>query len=128
RDDDVIRGEAAEPLAGDIIEPSESAPEPTGEGSSQYPEAQSLAGAPAEETTSPGFESQPPAPEGGGSADQVEASIGHEATGRGGDRGGRHWRGGGESRCGRQRGRRSRSPAQRSDERERRRCAHDRGA
>jgi ribonuclease E len=81
RDDDVIRGEAAEPLAGDIIEPSESAPEPTGEGSSQYPEAQSLAGAPAEETTSPGFESQPPAPEGGGSADQVEASIVHEATG-----------------------------------------------
>jgi len=85
RDDDVIRGEAAEPLAGDIIEPSESAPEPTGEGSSQYPEAQSLAGAPAEETTSPGFESQPPAPEGGGSADQVEASIVHEATGEEGE-------------------------------------------
>src|SRR5215813_2288746 len=85
RDDDVIRGEAAEPLAGDIIEPSESAPEPTGEGSSQYPEAQSLAGAPAEETTSPGFESQPPAPEGGGSTDQVEASIVHEATGEEGE-------------------------------------------
>src|SRR5262249_25255174 len=81
RDDDVIRGEAAEPLAGDIIEPSESAPKPTAEGSSQYPEPQSLTGARAEETTSPGFESQLPAPEGGGSADQVEASIVHQATG-----------------------------------------------
>ena len=72
RDDDVIRSDAAEPLAGDIIEPDQSAPESAdAEGSSQYFEA---------ETTAPSFESAAPiAPAGGASADEVEAGIAHEA-------------------------------------------------
>jgi ribonuclease E len=82
RDDDVIRSEAAEPLAGDIIEPDQSEPEPAGvEESSQYsevelPEVELPTGAPAEDTT-PSFE--PAAPiEPGASADQVEAGVAHE--------------------------------------------------
>src|ERR1700758_938864 len=77
RDDDVIRSDVAGPLAGDIIEPDQSAPEPAGaEGSSS--EADPLTGAPVEEeTTAPSFESAAPA--GGASADEVEAGIAHEA-------------------------------------------------
>jgi ribonuclease E len=77
RDDDVIRSDVAGPLAGDIIEPDQSAPEPAGaEGSSS--EADPLTGAPVEEeTTAPSFESVAPA--GGASADEVEAGIAHEA-------------------------------------------------
>jgi ribonuclease E len=77
RDDDVIRSDVAESLAGDIIEPDQSAPEPAGaEGSSS--EADPLTGAPVEEeTTAPSFESVAPA--GGASADEVEAGIAHEA-------------------------------------------------
>jgi len=77
RDDDVIRSDVAESLAGDIIEPDQSAPEPAGaEGSSS--EAEPLTGAPVEEeTTAPSFESAAPA--GGASADEVEAGIAHEA-------------------------------------------------
>jgi len=85
RDDDVIRSDAAEPLAGDIIDPDQSAPESAGaEGSSQYSDGE-LTDAPAEETTAPSFESAAPiAP--GASADEVEAGIAHDAEGdEGGD-------------------------------------------
>ena len=81
RDDDVIRGDAAEPLAGEIIEPDQSALEPAdAEGSSQDSEPESepelLTGAPVEETTAPSFEDAAPmAPEEGASADEVEAGI-----------------------------------------------------
>jgi len=80
RDDDVIRSHSAEPLAGDIIGPDQAAPESAGaEGSSQYPEAELLTGAPAQETTAPSFESAAPiASAGGASADEVEAGIAHE--------------------------------------------------
>jgi ribonuclease E len=79
RDDDMIRGEAAEPLAGDIVEGEPSGSEPAGgEGSSDYSEAELPTDAPAEETTSPSFESSE-APDGGVSADQVEAGIVDEA-------------------------------------------------
>jgi ribonuclease E len=80
RDDDVIRSEAAEPLAGEIIEPDQSAPESAdAEGSSQYPEPELLTDAPVEETTAPSFENAAPtAPEEGASADEVEAGIAHE--------------------------------------------------
>ncbi len=81
RDYDVIRSDVAEPLAGDIIEPDQSAPEPAGaEGSSS--EVELLTGAPVEEeTTAPSFESAAPA--GGASADEVEAGIAHEAVSEG---------------------------------------------
>src|SRR5262249_36064311 len=81
RDDDAIRSEAAEPLAGDIIEPDQSAPEPaSAEESSQYSEPELLTGAPVEETIAPSFENAAPmAPEGGASADETEAGIAHEA-------------------------------------------------
>ena len=46
--------------------------------SSQYSEAETLAGAPAQETTAPSFENPPPEPAGGASADEVEAGIMHE--------------------------------------------------
>src|SRR6516162_2309843 len=85
RDDDVIRSDAAEPLAGDIIDPDQSAPESAGaEGSSQYSDGE-LTDAPAEETTAPSFQSAAPiAP--GASADEVEAGIAHDAEGdEGGD-------------------------------------------
>jgi ribonuclease E len=81
RDDDVIRSDAAEPLAGGVIEPDQIAPEPAGaEGSGS--EAEFLTGAPEEETTAPSFESAAPiAPAGGASADEVEAGIADEAGG-----------------------------------------------
>src|SRR5690348_15812749 len=80
RDDDVVRGEAVEPLAGDILEGEPSGSEEAGsEGSSDYSEAELLTGAPAEETASPSFEGSE-APEGGASADQVEAGIVDEAS------------------------------------------------
>src|SRR5512135_2018090 len=47
RDDDVIRGEATEPLAGDVLEPDQGPPEPAGT------EEDPQAGAPADETTAP---------------------------------------------------------------------------
>jgi ribonuclease E len=79
RDDEVIRAEAAEPLAGDMLEGELSAPEGAGsEESSDYSEAELLSGAPAEETTPPGFES-PEASSAGASADEVEAGILDEA-------------------------------------------------
>jgi ribonuclease E len=84
RDDDVIRGDAAEPLAGDVIDPDQFAPEGAGaEGSSQYSDNEPRTDAPAEQTTS--FESAAPiAP--GASADEVEAGIAHEAeSDEGGD-------------------------------------------
>ncbi|MGE5365918.1 MAG: Rne/Rng family ribonuclease [Betaproteobacteria bacterium] len=82
RDDDVIRSDAAEPLAGDVIEPDQFAPEPTGAEESSS-EAEFLTGAPVEEeTNAPSFESAAPiAPAGGASADEVEAGIAHEAGG-----------------------------------------------
>src|SRR5499427_1627317 len=50
RDDDAIRGETVEPLAGDIVESDRSVPEAAGaEGSSQYSEAEPFTDAPAEE-------------------------------------------------------------------------------
>jgi ribonuclease E len=81
RDDNVIRGEAAEPLAGDIREPEE-APGPAGpEESSQYSEAEPLTGAPPEETIAPSLDSSVPSePAGGASADEVEAGILPEAS------------------------------------------------
>jgi ribonuclease E len=85
RDDDVIRGDAAEPLAGDIIEPDQSEP-PGGQEPSQYsevelPEVELVTGAPAEETA-PSLESAAPIePAGGASADEVEAGIAHEPGG-----------------------------------------------
>jgi ribonuclease E len=81
RDDDVIRGETAEPLGGDVIEPDQGPPEPAGTDElSQYSEP--LAGAPAEETTAPSFESAVPTPHAAGaSADEVEAGVVHEAEG-----------------------------------------------
>ncbi|HEX8807391.1 MAG TPA: Rne/Rng family ribonuclease, partial [Xanthobacteraceae bacterium] len=79
RDDDVVRSGAAEPLAGDIIEPDQSGPEPAGAEESSS-EAEFLTAAPVDETTAPGFESAAPiAPAGGASADEVEAGITHEA-------------------------------------------------
>ena len=84
RDDDVIRGDAAEPLADEIIEPGQSALEPAdAEGSSQDSEPESEpelpTGAPVEETTVPSFEDAAPmAPEEGASADEVEAGIAHD--------------------------------------------------
>src|SRR6516165_10336111 len=83
-DDDVIRSDAAEPLAGDVIDPDQFAPEGAGaEGSSQYSDDEPRTDAPAEQTTS--FESAAPiAP--GASADEVEAGIAHEAeSDEGGD-------------------------------------------
>jgi ribonuclease E len=82
RDDDAIRSEAMEPLAGDIIEPDQSAPEPaSAEGSNEYSEPELLTGTPAEEETiAPSFENAAPmAPEGAASADEAEAGIAHEA-------------------------------------------------
>jgi ribonuclease E len=87
RDDDVIRSDAAEPLAGDILEPDQSASELAGaeesseDESSEDSEAESLTVAPAEETTAPSFESPAPiGPAGGTSADEVDAGIVHEAS------------------------------------------------
>src|SRR5215472_4801495 len=75
RDDDVIRGEAAEPLAADILEGEPSAAESAGkEGSSEYSEGDLESGAPREEAPSWSFES-PEAPAAGISADQVETAI-----------------------------------------------------
>src|SRR5215831_9200068 len=81
RDDDVIRGDAAEPLAGEIIEPDRSALDPAdAEGSSQDSEPELLTGAPVEETIAPSFENAAPmAPGEGASADEVEADVAHEA-------------------------------------------------
>src|SRR5499427_9174792 len=81
RDDDVIRGDAAEPLAGEIIEPDRSALDPAdAEGSSQDSEPELLTGAPVEETIAPSFENAAPmAPDEGASADEVEADVAHEA-------------------------------------------------
>ncbi|MFZ0237280.1 MAG: ribonuclease E/G, partial [Xanthobacteraceae bacterium] len=82
RDDDVIRSDAGEPLAGDILEPDQSASgfagaeESSEDESSEDSEAESLTGASAEETTAPSFES----PAGGTSADEVEAGLVHEAS------------------------------------------------
>jgi ribonuclease E len=82
RDDEVIRGDAAEPLAGEILEPDQSAPEQASvEDFSEGSEAEPLTAAPAEETIAPSFESPSPiAPAGGTSADEVEAGIMHEAN------------------------------------------------
>ena len=79
RDDDAIRGETAEPLAGDIVESDRSVPEAAGaEGSSQYSEAEPFTDAPAEETTAPSFESAAPAPADDTSTDDVDSGIAHE--------------------------------------------------
>jgi ribonuclease E len=78
RDDDVIRSDAAEPLAGDIIEPDQSGPEPAGTEESSS-EAEFLTAAPVDETTGPGFESAAPiAPARGAAAGEVEAGSAHE--------------------------------------------------
>ncbi|MGN6748105.1 MAG: Rne/Rng family ribonuclease [Xanthobacteraceae bacterium] len=80
RDDDVVRGEAAEPLTADILDGGPSAAESAGsEGSSEYSEGDPETGAPREEATSWSFES-PEAAVAGGSADQVEAGIVDEAA------------------------------------------------
>src|SRR5215471_17398333 len=81
RDDDVIRGDVAEPLAGEIIEPDRSALDPAdAEGSSQDAEPELLTGAPVEETMAPSLENAAPmAPDEGASADEVEADVAHEA-------------------------------------------------
>jgi ribonuclease E len=79
RDEEVIRGHAAEPLAGDIIEPDQSMPEPAGAGEPSL-DAAPLDGAAADETTEPTLE-VPTAPASGASADEVEAGVLHQPSG-----------------------------------------------
>ena len=79
RDEEVIHGHAAEPLAGDIIEPDQSMPEPAGAGEPSL-DAAPLDGAAADETTEPTLE-VPTAPASGASADEVEVGVLHEPGG-----------------------------------------------
>jgi ribonuclease E len=81
RDDDVIRSETAEPLAGDVVELGQSQPERAeGEGSGEYSEAELPAGASAEGPIAANPETSA-APANEASADEIEAGVVHEGPG-----------------------------------------------